>query len=128
LLLVACAILLPGVSAAQSVSALVRDGRLAPASSLAPSRPLRDQPVGVRSLAHRAPTRTPAPTIVAARQPRRWKFVLGGAALGAGVAAVALSMQDWSDAILGEVVAAGTIGASAVLGAGIGWIMYEIRY
>jgi hypothetical protein len=62
------------------------------------------------------------------KPPSVWWFVGGGAVLGAGAAGLGFALDDPGDAILYEAAVAVIVPASAVLGAGLGWLVHSLIY
>lgn len=109
--------------AEHSAGAAASPGRLRELPAEAP----RVSPVAVR----RSVRAQVATSMVASRQegrPSKAPYVWTGALVGAGIAAVGFMLDDSEDAILEEVVIAIVVPASALIGAGLGWLVYEIRH
>jgi hypothetical protein len=109
--------LLPNVAGAQRPSMVARP-------EARPCAAVCADPVGARPL--RA-SRSDSAGRQSAR-PSRVPYVLGGAAVGAGIAVAGILIEDSPDDIFGAIVYPIVIAASALLGGLLGWLVHEIRY
>lgn len=93
---------------------------------LLPAAP-RARPVAARRMPASAEV-NPTVDLSAQGRPSKAPYIWTGALVGAGIAAVGFMLDDSPDAILEEVVIAIVVPASALVGAGLGWMVYEIRH
>jgi hypothetical protein len=78
---------------------------------------------------HLPSTHPPAMRVVGVEnRPSRTPYIVTGAVVGAGIAALGFMLDDSQDAMFEGLVIAVVVPASALLGAGLGWLIYEIKH
>lgn len=119
----ACVALLSVVAAFVALPPIAESQTVAP-DSVYSYDGARSAPQAVRG----RPAGDDLPVLEIATRPSRTKYVWGGALIGVAIAVVGIVADDPEEDIGGAVVYPTIVAVSGLVGAGIGWVVYEIAH